>query len=126
MTQLKQIYKCNVCGNIVEVLHDGVGELVCCGQPMELENAKTKDEGTEKHQPVIEKQDGKVVVKVGATPHPMEEAHFIEWIALDVDGKTLRQKLSFADEPKAEFAVIGEPKSMKARIYCNVHGLWES
>jgi len=80
MTELKQVYKCDVCGNIVEVLHAGVGQLVCCGQPMRLLTGKTEDAGLEKHVPVIEKTDETVKVKVGSIPHPMEERHYIEWI----------------------------------------------
>ena len=87
MTELKQIYKCNICGNIVEVLHAGVGELVCCGQPMELLKEKTADVGLEKHVPVVERLDGKTEVKVGSVPHPMEEKHYIEWIEIIADGK---------------------------------------
>ncbi len=124
MTEKKQIYKCNVCGNIVEVLHTGQGELVCCGQPMELKEAKTEDTGYEKHVPVIEKTEKGVKVKVGSNPHPMEEEHYIEWIELIVDGKACRKFLKPGDQPEAEFAVNGE--EMKAREYCNIHGLWKT
>ena len=87
MAEKLQIYKCNVCGNIIEVLHGGIGELVCCGKPMELLDEKTADTGKEKHVPVIEKIDGGYKVKVGSVPHPMEENHYIEWIELLADGK---------------------------------------
>lgn len=125
MTQTKQIYKCSVCGNIVEVVHNGVGQLVCCGQPMDLQEEKTKDAGKEKHVPVIEKKEGKVLVKVGAVPHPMEEKHFIEWIELNTDGVIRRKSLKPGDKPEAEFCVC-HAQELSARIYCNVHGLWKS
>jgi superoxide reductase len=124
MTQLKQIYKCKVCGNIVEVLYIGVGQLVCCGQPMELMVEKNKEEGLEKHLPVIEKTATGVKVKVGSIPHPMEAAHFIEWIEIIFNGKVDRKFLSPGDAPEAEFNV--QASDMQARAYCNIHGLWKS
>ncbi len=124
MTQQKQIYKCNVCGNIVEVLHTGVGELVCCGQPMELLLEKEKDEGLEKHIPVIEKTDKGVLVKVGSVPHPMEEEHYIEWIEIIADGKSCRKFLKPGDKPEAKFEVKAD--NITAREYCNIHKLWKS
>ncbi len=125
MTELKQIYKCNVCGNIVEVVHNGDGELVCCGQPMNLQVEKTEEEGLEeKHVPVIEKTDTGVKVSIGSVPHPMEEEHFIEWIELITENGAIRKFLNAGDEPEAEFEVGGE--NFSARIYCNVHGLWVS
>lgn len=90
MTELKQVYGCNICGNIVEVLHTGVGTLVCCGQPMELLVEKTEDIGLEKHVPVIEKNEAGYLVKVGSIPHPMEEKHYIKWIELIADGRSCR------------------------------------
>lgn len=124
MTELKQIYKCNVCGNIVEVLHAGVGQLVCCGQPMELLTEKTEDVGLEKHVPMIEKVGDKVKVKVGSVPHPMEQKHYIEWIEIITDGKTYRKFLKPEDKPEAEFEIIDE--KIEAREYCNIHGLWKT
>jgi superoxide reductase len=123
MAKKLQVYKCAVCGNIVEVLHGGVGELVCCGKPMENLVAKTADEGKEKHVPVIEKTDGVIKVKVGSVPHPMEAEHFIEWIEVIADGKAYRQFLKPGDAPEAEFAV--EADQITAREHCNKHGLWE-
>ena len=123
MAQKLQIYKCAVCGNIVEVLHGGVGELVCCGQSMELLDEKTADATTEKHVPVIEKIDGGYKVTVGSTLHPMTEEHHIEWIELLADGKAYRQFLSAGDEPIAEFKI--EADAVTAREHCNVHGLWK-
>jgi len=126
MTQLKQVYKCAVCGNIVEVLHTGAGELVCCGQPMDLQKSKTEDEGQEKHVPVIEKTDKGVKVKVGSVPHPMEDNHYIEWIEL-VCGDNIRRKvLKPGDKPEVTFCVCEVKEKMLARIYCNLHGLWKS
>ncbi len=118
-----EVYKCNVCGNIVEVLHVGGAELVCCGQPMELMEAHTKDEGKEKHVPVIEEIEDGYKVKVGSVPHPMEEAHFIEWIELVVDGVACKKYLNTSDQPEAEFHVK-KGSAVSAREYCNVHGLW--
>ena len=123
MAQRLQIYKCAVCGNIVEVIHGGVGELVCCGQPMELLDEKTADAATEKHVPVIQKINGGYKVTVGSTLHPMEEKHYIEWIELLADGKAYRQFLNPGDAPEAEFGV--EAESVTAREHCNVHGLWK-
>jgi len=124
MTELKEIYRCNICGNIVEVLHAGVGELVCCGQPMELLKAKKEDEGKEKHVPVIEKSEEAVMVKVGEVPHPMEKKHYIEWIEIIADGRVYREYLKPGDSPRAVFYL--KAKNVKARIYCNIHSLWES
>ncbi|MBE0513153.1 desulfoferrodoxin [Candidatus Bathyarchaeota archaeon] len=124
MTKLNQIYRCNVCGNIVEVIHAGVGQLVCCGQPMELLTEKTEDVGLEKHVPVIEKIGNKVKVKVGSIPHPMEQKHYIEWIEIITDGGTCRKFLRPADKPEAEFETSAE--KIEAREYCNIHGLWKS
>jgi superoxide reductase len=125
MTKLREIYKCNICGNIVEVLHTGAGELVCCNQPMELLEEKTKDEGLEKHVPVLKKSSSGVVVKVGSTSHPMEEKHYIEWIELHTSSNVYRQFLKPNQPPKAVFKVpSSELKSAKAREYCNLHGLW--
>ena len=119
-----QVYKCSVCGNIVEVVHLGGGELVCCNKPMDLLEEKTADAATEKHVPVIEKNDCGVKVTVGSVLHPMEEKHFIEWIEVLVDGKAYRQFLKPGDAPVAEFCVAGE--KITAREYCNLHGLWKS
>jgi len=123
MAEKLEVYKCAVCGNIVEVLHGGAGELVCCGKPMEKLVAKTADEGREKHVPVIEKTEGGVKVKVGSVPHPMEDNHYIEWIEVIADGKAYRQFLNPGDVPEAEFAV--EAAQISAREHCNKHGMWE-
>jgi len=101
MTKRLQIYKCEVCGNIVEVLHEGKGELVCCGQPMKLYEENTVDAAKEKHVPVIEKIEGGFKVEVGSVTHPMEEKHYIEWIEVIVDGKAYRQFLKPGEIPEA-------------------------
>ena len=124
MTKRNEIYKCNICGNIVEVLHTGVGELVCCGQPMVLQTENSIDASTEKHVPVIEKTDSGVKVKVGSAPHPMEEAHYIEWIEIIADGISHKKFLQSSDVPEAEFCV--QAQEITAREYCNLHGLWKS
>jgi superoxide reductase len=124
MVKVKEIYKCNVCGNIVEVVHASDGQLVCCGQPMELLKEKVQDAGNEKHVPVIEKTASGVKIKVGSIPHPMEEKHYIEWIELHADGTVYRKFLRPGEKPEAEFCVTA--KVLTARAYCNVHGLWRS
>jgi superoxide reductase len=124
MTKLKEVYKCTVCGNIVEVVHAGDGELVCCGQPMQLQVEKLQDAGNEKHVPVIEKTSTGVKVKVGSIPHPMEEKHYIEWIELHTDDTVYRKFLKPMDKPEAEFHVTAT--HLSARCYCNIHGLWKS
>jgi superoxide reductase len=124
MTELRQVYKCNICGNIVEVIHTGVGQLVCCGQPMELLKEKREDIGLEKHVPVIEKTGSKVKVKVGSVPHPMEEKHWIEWIEIIADGTSCRKFLKPRESPEAEFETTAQ--KIEAREYCNIHGLWKT
>jgi len=123
MAEKLQIYKCNACGNIVEVLSAGAGTLTCCGQSMQKLEAKTADAATEKHVPVIGKIDGGIKVKVGSIPHPMTEEHYIEWIAIDADGKTCRRFLKPGDEPEATFSVDAD--SVTAKEHCTVHGLWK-
>jgi len=119
-----EIYKCNICGNIIEVLNVGGGELVCCGQPMELLTEKTDDNGKEKHVPVVEETETGVRVKVGSVPHPMEENHYIEWIEVIADGVVHRKFLNPGDKPEVEFNVMAE--RIEAREYCSIHGLWKS
>jgi superoxide reductase len=119
MTSKSQIWKCNICGNIIEILHKGADALVCCGQPMNLQEEKTEEEGTEKHKPVIEGNK----VKIGSVPHPMTEEHFIEWIEVfPAEGRSLKVFLKPGDTP--EITACFTPTS--ARAYCNVHGLWKS
>ena len=123
-TKRFEVYKCLVCGNIVEMIHPGEGELVCCGQAMKLLAENSVDAAREKHVPVLEKVDGGYKVTVGSVPHPMEEEHFIEWIELIADGKACRQFLDPGDAPEATFMV--EAESVTAREHCNLHGLWRS
>jgi len=124
MAERLQIFKCEICGNIVEVLHGGKGQLVCCNQPMTLLKENVVDASLEKHVPVIEKTQDGIKVKVGSVSHPMEEKHFIEWIELIVDGKVYRQFLAPGGVPEATFQVKGE--KVTAREYCNLHGLWKN
>ena len=124
MAKKLEIYKCEVCGNIVEVVHGGVGELVCCGAPMSLVTENTVDAAKEKHVPVVEKIEGGYKVKVGSVPHPMEETHYIEWIELIADGKAYRQFLEPGQAPEAMFKI--EAARVTAREYCNLHGLWKA
>jgi len=110
----------------VEVTHTGAGELVCCGQPMELKTANTVDAAREKHVPVIEPTADGVKVKVGSEPHPMTEEHYIEWIGIMTrDGRVCRHTLKPGEKPEAEFRVRPEEVE-EAREYCNIHGLWKS
>ncbi|MCL0058201.1 desulfoferrodoxin [Dehalococcoidia bacterium] len=124
MTELKQVYVCEICGNITEVLSTGVGELVCCGEPMDLQQEKAADAGREKYVPVIEETDSGIKVKVGDVPHPMEEKHYIEWVEIIAGGKSCRMFLSPGQKPEAEFDI--KPQKVTAREYCTIHGLWKS
>jgi len=124
MAKRLEVYVCEICGNIVEVLHGGKGELVCCGQPMNLYEENTVDAAKEKHVPVVEKTAEGVKVKVGSVEHPMEEKHYIEWIEI-IDGEAVsRRFLKPGEKPEASFgAATGD---VTARSYCNIHGLWKS
>ncbi len=124
MAEQLGVYRCNVCGNIVLVLHAGQGGLVCCNQPMELLKENTTDAAQEKHVPVIEKIEGGYKVKVGSVAHPMEPEHYIEWIELQADGKSYIQFLKPGDAPEALFKI--EAQKVGARAYCNLHGLWKA
>ena len=124
MTKRLQIYKCEVCGNIVEMLHEGQGELVCCDQPMRHFVENTVDAAKEKHVPVLETTATGIRAKVGSVSHPMEDKHYIEWIELVADGKAYRQFLNPGDEPQASFDV--QATNVTVREYCNLHGLWKS
>lgn len=136
MTKLNQIYKCNVCGNIVEMVHTGVGQLVCCGEPMELMEEKTQDQGAEKHLPVISKVDKGIKVTIGSVEHPMTPEHYIEWVeiffdlpteALAKEGVKVSKKfLQPVNAPEAVFQFIETPENIAVRAYCNVHGLWKA
>ena len=123
MTIRMEVYRCEVCGNIVEVMHASAGTLSCCDQPMELLNENTVDAAKEKHVPVVEKVEGGYKVKVGTVAHPMEEKHYIEWIELMAEGRVLRQHLAPGDAPEATFALDAD--GVVAREYCNLHGHWK-
>lgn len=125
MTEIREIYKCNVCGNIVEVVHTGVGELVCCGEPMQLMKPQTEDSTKEKHVPYVEKTDNGILVKIGQNQdHPMEEKHHIEWIQVITEDASYRQFLHPGDKPQATFPI--KNTKIIAREYCNIHGLWKN
>ena len=125
MTKLREIYKCNVCGNIVEVLHTGAGQLVCCGEPMQLMDEKTQDSAVEKHVPYVEKTKNGILVKIGQNQaHPMEDKHYIEWIQVITDNAAYRKFLKPGDKPQAEFPIKAD--KVQAREYCNIHGLWKN
>ncbi|MDW5564349.1 MAG: desulfoferrodoxin [Methanomassiliicoccus sp.] len=123
MTKLNEIYRCPVCGNIVELVHSGVGELVCCGKPMVRMDANTVDASKEKHVPVVEKVDSGIKVTVGSVPHPMEEKHYIEFIEVIADGRVLRKYLKPGMKPEAVFHCT--PTVCCVRELCNIHGLWK-
>ena len=118
------VYKCSLCGNIVEVNHVGGGTLVCCGQEMALLEEKSADSATEKHVPVIEAVAGGYKVTVGSTLHPMKDEHYIEWIELITANGSLIEFLKPGDEPVATFKT--DEKAIMAREYCNLHGLWKN
>ena len=124
MAERLEVYKCEACGNIVEVLHGAGGELVCCGSPMVLQKENTVDAAKEKHVPVVEKTAGGFKVKVGSVAHPMEEKHYIEWIEVIADGKAYTQFLKPGDAPEATFNIAAA--AITAREYCTIHGQWKS
>ena len=124
MAEKLQVYKCEVCGNIIEVMHGGKGKLVCCNKDMVLMDENTVDAAQEKHVPVIEKTDDGYLVKVGSVPHPMMDEHWIEWVELIADGKAYVQFLNPGDTPEAKFCIKAD--SVTAREYCNLHGHWKA
>jgi len=127
MTEDIQVYRCNICGNIVEILHSGVGKLVCCNNEMQLLKEKREGTGAEKHVPVIEEIEGGIKVKIGALPHPSKENHCIEWIEVVAADRIYRKVLKPGDKPEAEFKIDTEDlKEVNAREYCSVHSLWTS
>ncbi len=124
MAEKLQVFKCETCGNIIEVLHAGPGDLSCCGKPMKLFVENTVDAAKEKHVPVIEKTAAGTKVKVGSVAHPMEEKHYIEWVELIVGEKVYRQFLKPGDAPEGMFSVDATQPAV-AREFCNLHGLWK-
>ena len=123
-TQKREIYKCEICGNIVEVLHEGAGQLVCCGESMKLQEENSEGKYAEKHAPIIEENEEGVLVKVGAVEHPMESDHYIEWIEISTEKGESKKFLKPGEKPQALFPV--KAKIISARMYCNLHGLWKS
>ena len=125
MTKLREFYHCETCGNIVEVVHEGAPSLVCCGKPMVKLEAKTEDQGQEKHVPIIEGTGSGFTVRVGSVEHPMEDEHYIEFIEVLLKDKILRKELNPGQAPEAEFC---ESKSdiIEVRELCSVHGLWKN
>lgn len=124
MANRLEVYKCDICGNIVEVMHGGAGALVCCSADMKQMTENTVDAAVEKHVPVIELGSDSITVKVGSVAHPMEEAHYIEWVELIADGKVYRQYLNPGEAPEATFNLTAS--AVTAREYCNLHGHWSA
>ena len=122
----KTFYVCELCGNIVGVVKAGGGQLTCCGQPMKALVANTTDAAQEKHVPVVTKEGGMVIVRVGSTAHPMTEAHLIEWIYLETKLGGQRKALKSVDAPEAAFALTPDDAPVAAYAYCNLHGLWKA
>jgi len=122
MPKRLEVYKCSICGIIAEVVHSGAGSMICCGKNMDRVTENTTDAATEKHVPVIELSDGTVAVKVGDVAHPMEDAHYIEWIEILVEDKVYRQYLKAGEPAQVIFNVSAA--TVTARAYCNLHGLW--
>ncbi len=125
MTKLRQLYRCEICGNVVEVVNEGAPDLHCCGQPMGLLEAKTEDEGSEKHVPVVDGTDTGILVKVGSAEHPMEEKHYIKFIEVMTGDKVLRAELKPGQKPEAAFAV-SKDDVQAVREFCNIHMLWQN
>ena len=125
MIKLKALYRCEICGNVVEIVHEGAPALVCCGKTMIKLEAKTEDEGQEKHVPVIEEADRGIKVKVGSVEHPMEEKHYIKFIEVLAKDRVLRAELNPGQAPAAEFCVA-KPDVVEVREFCTVHMLWKS
>ncbi len=123
MAKKMGIYKCDICGNIVEVLTEGSAELMCCDQQMTMQNENTTDAAVEKHVPALEKSDNGWQVNIGSVDHPMTEAHYIEWIELTAGDSVYRQFLKPSGKPSAFFPIKADV--VTARAYCNLHGLWK-
>ncbi|MCK4851594.1 MAG: desulfoferrodoxin, partial [Candidatus Omnitrophica bacterium] len=125
MTQLRELYRCEVCGNIVEIAHEGAPALVCCGKPMVKLEAKTEDKGEEKHVPVIEELDSGIKVKVGSVEHPMEEKHYIKFIEVLLNDRIMRQELKPGQVPEAKYCA-SKSDVIEVREFCTIHGLWKN
>ena len=126
MTEINQVYKCEVCGNIVEIISKVAGVLTCCGKDMVLQTENTKEASVEKHIPVFKTDDEVITVSVGDVAHPMDDKHYIEWIEIITKNKVYRKNLNHVDNAKAEFTVPIVERIVKIRAYCNIHGLWST
>ncbi|MFH1395109.1 MAG: desulfoferrodoxin [Candidatus Omnitrophota bacterium] len=124
MTRLRELYRCEICGNVVEITHEGAPSLVCCDEPMKKLEAKTEDEGKEKHVPVMEETDAGTKVKIGSVPHPMEEKHYIKFIEVLSDDRVIRVELKPGQAPEAEVCLL-KSEIQEVREFCTVHGLWK-
>jgi len=124
MTKINEIYKCEICGNIVEMTHAGTGSLICCGEAMKKMEPQSGPEGKEKHLPVAERAGNKISVSIGSVLHPMTEEHYIEWIEIISGANGQRMFLNPGDEPKESFVLDNTDEEITIRAYCNVHGLW--
>jgi len=125
MTNLRELYVCSICGNVIEVVNTGASALVCCNKPMDKLEAATKDASLEKHVPVVESVDGGIKVKVGSVAHPMEEKHYIVFIEVLTKNQVLRCELAPSQAPEASF-MVNSNDVVEVREYCNVHGLWKA
>jgi superoxide reductase len=125
MTKMNDLYKCSICGNVVEIVHPGASALVCCNKPMEKLDPKTEDTGKEKHVPIIEQSGPGIIVKVGGIDHPMEEKHYIKFIEVLTKDQLLRAELFPGKKPAAEF-LVNQQDVASVRSYCNLHGLWRN
>ena len=126
MTGIRNIYRCPICGNVVEVLNPGMGELVCCGKPMVMLRENSTDAAQEKHVPMVEKVEGGYLVKVGSTDHPMLEEHYIQWISLQTKLGNQRKVCKAGEAPKVCFAICEGDEVEAVYAYCNLHGLWKA
>jgi superoxide reductase len=125
MTQLRELYRCEVCGNVVEIVHEGAPALVCCGKPMIKLEARTEDQGQEKHVPIVEGTDSGTKVKVGSIKHPMEDKHYIKFIEILLNDKIIRKELKPGQAPEAKYCVL-KSDVIEVREFCTVHGLWKN
>jgi len=125
MTQLRELYRCEVCGNIVEVVNEGATALVCCGEPMIKLEAKTEDQGREKHVPVVEETDSGIKVKVGSIEHPMEDKHYIKFIEILLKDRIIRKELKPGQAPEVKYCAT-KSDVIEVREFCSIHGLWKN
>ena len=125
MTQLRELYRCEICGNIVEVVNKGATALVCCGEPMIKLEAKTEDQGQEKHVPVVEETDSGIKVKVGSIEHPMEDKHYIKFIEILLKDRIIRKELKPGQAPEVKYCAA-KSDVIEVREFCSIHGLWKN